>query len=120
MYSESFQFNTAISSLMTLSNEIKKVSDLNTNTKFPPVAQQSALLDSPELARSILSLVGMLYPMAPHFVSEIWQIWRRELDSGLPEAPQWPKIEEEKQGDASEALQTVVVAVCREFSLNSY
>jgi hypothetical protein len=79
---------------MTLSNEIKRVSDLNTNTKFPPSVPQSPLLDSRELEFAVLSLVGMLFPMAPHFVSELWQIWRNEVDPTLPERPVWPKRDE--------------------------
>lgn len=98
---------------MTLSNEIKRVANLNTNVIPQPVPSQSGLLDSPELERSILALLGMLYPMAPHFVSEVWEIWRKEVDSSLSLTPLWPVYDEAvDKVNPIMTSQTIVVAVC--------
>lgn len=93
---------------MTLSNEIKKLSDFSTTAKSSLPAK-SALLDSSEVERSILALLGMLYPMAPHFVSELWELWKAEVQFDLPAAPTWPSIEDSSEAVVSQ--QTVVVQV---------
>ena len=57
---ERFQFNTAIASIMELLNETSKFN----------AASDSGLYI---LKKSIFSMVGLLFPMAPHITEELWQ-----------------------------------------------
>ncbi|MGM0439120.1 MAG: leucine--tRNA ligase [Patescibacteria group bacterium] len=74
---ESFKFNTAISSLMIISNKMKdkKAVSVDIFTKF----------------------LQLLAPFAPHFSEELWQKYNEEsiLESDWPEFD--PKVAEKKQ-----------------------
>ena len=63
---EHYAFNTAVSSLMKLSNELVSFS-----------AQQQ-VFPSKTFHECLLSFVLMLSPMAPHFSAEVWQMLREE------------------------------------------
>eukprot|EP01125_Pyxidicula_operculata_P012928 TRINITY_DN4257_c0_g1_i2.p1 TRINITY_DN4257_c0_g1~~TRINITY_DN4257_c0_g1_i2.p1 ORF type:complete len:937 (-),score=157.55 TRINITY_DN4257_c0_g1_i2:16-2826(-) len=75
---ELFQFNTAIAHLMKLSNVIKDITKLNPSVKLEDklFTEQNAMWNSPIVSYSLSSLIQMLAPMAPHFTSELWEMWQ--------------------------------------------
>ena len=78
---ERFHFNTAISRIMELINELNRyTSDL------PPEKQNSALLK-----KAINNLLILLSPFAPHVCEELW-----EQNGGTPTIfdQQWPEYDE--------------------------
>ena len=90
-----FHFNTAISAVMELFNTLSSVTD--------PEKKECAGGDSTlEAIRTILML---LFPMVPHFSSEMWAIMNFQ---GRPEEQEWPSFDEET---AKEDLLTVVLQV---------
>jgi len=90
-----FHFNTAISAVMELFNTLLSESDL---TKSKP-AQPAVILES------IKTILTLLYPMVPHFCSEMWDV----LNLGGPiENQSWPSFDEDT---AQEDLLTIVLQV---------
>ncbi len=90
-----FHFNTAISAIMELFNTLSSVDDQND--------QGSAT--STAIAQSIKTILILLFPMVPHFCSEMWII----MDfGGRPENDKWPDFDEET---AKEELLTIVLQV---------
>jgi len=78
---ESFHFNTALASLMELSNELRQFTDIAS------VARE----ELPALKEAVQSLVLMLAPFAPHIAEEMWG-----LLGGAPSifAQPWPSCDE--------------------------
>ena len=75
---ESMKFNTAIATLMTLTNEIYEVGSLTTD--------------------ELKTLVTLLCPFAPHISEEIWE----RLDGkGLCSLTKWPEYDESKTVEQS-------------------
>jgi leucyl-tRNA synthetase len=67
----SFSFNTAISQLMILSNEIRAQTKLSIINELPETREIDSLLESEIVYESISTLLLMMSPMAPHFVDGI-------------------------------------------------
>ncbi|MEM1426628.1 MAG: class I tRNA ligase family protein, partial [Cyanobacteria bacterium P01_H01_bin.130] len=70
-----YQFNTAVSELMKLSNAL-------TDAKC---------IDSPVYAEGITTLVKLLAPFAPHMVEELWQLLGQ---TGSIHTQPWPVLDE--------------------------
>lgn len=88
---EGFEFNTIISSLMELSNEMIHLK--------PKVAGDSAWKEAVEI------YIQMLAPVAPHLAEELWQ------HMGMPYSvhnSQWPKVDE---AAAAEDVITLVIQI---------
>jgi leucyl-tRNA synthetase len=88
---EEFEFNTIISSLMELSNEMIRLK--------PKVAGDSAWKEAVEI------YIQMLAPVAPHLAEELWQ------HMGMPYSvhnSQWPKVDE---AAAAEDVITLVIQI---------
>ena len=90
-----FHFNTAISAVMELLNMLVSVSDQSKD--------ESASTEN--IRQTIKTILLLLFPMVPHFCSEMWTIMKL---SGRPEVHQWPSFDEET---AKEDLLTVVLQV---------
>ena len=90
-----FHFNTAISAVMELFNLLSTVWD-ETNES---VAEKEAVQDS------LKTILVLLFPMVPHFSSEMWTLL--SFPDG-PEKQQWPDFDEEA---AREESITVVIQV---------
>ena len=92
---DDFHFNTAISAVMELFNTM--------SASHGSAAGQGA---SPAIvSETIRTLLLLLYPMVPHFSSELWEMMN------FPETPEqqlWPVYDEEK---AKEELLTIVLQV---------
>lgn len=76
--SEKFGFNTAISALMELINEMYKYKELQTTNKFV-------------IKEGIENIVTILSPFAPHIGEELWQMIGKE---GSIFDISWPKYDE--------------------------
>ncbi|MBP8998030.1 MAG: leucine--tRNA ligase [Anaerolineaceae bacterium] len=88
---EEFEFNTIISSLMELSNEMVHLK--------PKVSQDPAWKEAAEI------YIQMLAPVAPHLAEELWQ------QLGLPysvHTSRWPKVDE---AAAAEDVITLVIQI---------
>ncbi|MEN6529231.1 MAG: leucine--tRNA ligase [Anaerolineaceae bacterium] len=88
---EEFEFNTIISSLMELSNEMVHLK--------PKVSQDPAWKEAVEI------YIQMLAPVAPHLAEELW------LQLGLPysvHTSRWPKVDE---AAAAEDVITLVIQI---------
>ena len=88
---EEFEFNTIISSLMELSNEMVHLK--------PKVSQDPAWKEAVEI------YIQMLAPVAPHLAEELWQ------QLGLPysvHTSRWPKVDE---AAAAEDVITLVIQI---------
>lgn len=96
---ELFSFNTAISQLMILSNEIRTETKLSSASEFPTTRERDLTLESKVIYDAISSLLVMMSPMAPHFVSEVVSIWKAEVPetpenkSTFPYSCAWPHYE---------------------------
>jgi leucyl-tRNA synthetase len=92
---DDFHFNTAISAVMELFNTL--------SASLGSAADQGA---SPEtVEETVRNLLLLLYPMVPHFSSELWEM----MD--FPETPEeqlWPIYDDNK---AQEELLTIVLQV---------
>ena len=75
---ESFKFNTAISAVMELFNE------LSTLWKEKSVGREHA-------RASLLAITNLIYPMAPHFAEELWEL---SGESGSLVDREWIKWDE--------------------------
>jgi leucyl-tRNA synthetase len=69
-----YQFNTAISALMILSNKLGE---------YPSV-------ETPMYAEGVRTLVQLLAPFAPHIASELWQLLGGEIDV---HSTTWPVLD---------------------------
>jgi leucyl-tRNA synthetase len=76
---ENFEFNTVISSLMELFNEMQK-------------AREAGAGGSPEWAEAQEFYVKMLAPVAPHIAEELWTVHMHRPYSIHQQA--WPKLDE--------------------------
>ncbi len=92
---DDFHFNTAISAIMELFNTLS--STLSSTTK-PAVTL-------PMASETVRNLLLLLYPMVPHFSSELWQLMEF---AETPEEQTWPGYDEEK---AREEQLTIVLQV---------
>ena len=72
-----YQFNTAVSELMKLSNAINNAPD-KTTVAF---------------AESISTLVKLIAPFAPHIADELWSAVHKGVDASVHQQP-WPSIDE--------------------------
>jgi len=90
-----FHFNTAISAVMELFNTLVSVSDTSQNA---PARVEN-------INETIKIMLLLLFPMVPHFCSEMWKVMN--LDH-RPEEHEWPVYDEEA---AKEELLTIVVQV---------
>ncbi len=90
-----FHFNTAISAVMELFNTL--------SSSLPSESKAGATIDT--LTAVIKNMLLLLYPMVPHFSSELWQTMGFE---GIPEEQSWPRFDEEK---AREEELTIVLQV---------
>jgi leucyl-tRNA synthetase len=90
-----FHFNTAISAVMELLNTLVSVGDQSKD--------ESASTEN--IRQAIKTILLLLFPMVPHFCSEMWTVMNL---SGRPEDHQWPSFDEEI---AKEDLLTVVLQV---------
>ncbi|KAK9507052.1 hypothetical protein O3M35_008876 [Rhynocoris fuscipes] len=90
-YSSSHQLSVAISKMQGLTNSLKKCS-------------KNSMCNSLEFERTFASLIIMLYPMAPHFSSELWSrlqnapgrldLEERFIDWSKPVLQQsWPSLD---------------------------
>jgi len=92
---DDFHFNTAISAVMELFNTL--------SSSVPATDAAGARLSTINAATRNMLL--LLYPMVPHFSSELWQIMDFQ---DTPEAQSWPEFDEEK---AREEEITIVLQV---------
>ncbi len=90
-----FHFNTAISAVMELFNTLASVGDQS--------KKNSA--NTENVRQTIKTILLLLFPMVPHFCSEMWDFM--EL-AGRPEDNVWPSYDEEA---AKEDLLTIVLQV---------
>lgn len=90
-----FHFNTAISAVMELLNTLVSVGD---QSKDGSAGREN-------IRQTIKTILLLLFPMVPHFCSEMWAIVNL---TGRPEDHQWPSFDEET---AKEDLLTVVLQV---------
>ena len=76
-----YQFNTAVSELMKLSNAINDTKDIAT----------------PVFAEAICTLVKLIAPFAPHIADELWSFLTRDVtdvdSTGSVHQQPWPKVE---------------------------
>ncbi len=92
---DNFHFNTAISAIMELFNTLSGA-----------VAADGKSAASQEIVmQTVKTMLVLLYPMVPHFSSELWQIMNF---AATPEEQEWPEYDEEK---AKEELLTIVIQV---------
>jgi leucyl-tRNA synthetase len=91
---ESFHFNTAVSAMMELQNEVLDV-----------WANHRGALTPVQWREVVTTMTLLLSPMAPHIAEEIWQLLGHE-DSVLDAA--WPEWDEQL---AADEVVTVVVQV---------
>ena len=92
---DDFHFNTAISAVMELFNTLS--SSLGSPAR-PGASSQT-------VTETIRTMLLLLYPMVPHFSSELWEMMKF---SQTPEAQLWPIFDEEK---AREEQLTIVVQI---------
>ena len=90
-----FHFNTAISSVMELFNTLASVGDQS--------KKNSA--NTENVRQTIKTILLLLFPMVPHFCSEMWDFMKL---AGRPEDNVWPSYDEEA---AKEDLLTIVLQV---------
>lgn len=90
-----FHFNTAISSVMELFNTLVSVGDQS--------KENSASTEN--VRQTIKTILMLLFPMVPHFCSEMWVIMKL---TERPEDNGWPSYDEET---AKEDLLTIVLQV---------
>jgi len=89
-----FHFNTAISAVMELFNTLNSY-----------VSNADAQIDADLVNEAVQTMLVLIYPMVPHFCSELWEIMEF---GGTPEDRAWPEYDEEK---AREEMLTIVVQV---------
>ena len=89
---ENFEFNTIVSSLMELSNEIYK-------------AREQGALDTPEWAETMDIYLRMMAPVTPHIAEELWKRLGKEYSI---HNQTWPEVDEEA---AIEESVTLVIQV---------
>jgi leucyl-tRNA synthetase len=82
---ERFQFNTVVSALMELLNELSKAAQEGVGSGADPAAAAAW-----EEARSIY--LRMLAPVAPHIAEELWH---RLGDAGSVHVQPWPEVDAE-------------------------
>ena len=90
-----FHFNTAISAVMELFNTLASVTD----------PQKDEMAGNANISQTIKTILVLLFPMVPHFCSEMWMIMNFP---GRPEEQEWPSFDEET---AREDLLTIVLQV---------
>ena len=90
-----FHFNTAISAVMELFNTLSSLTDASGNK----MASRTAIRDCLE------TMLLLLFPMVPHFSSEMWSLLAIE---GRPEERAWPTFDETI---AQEEMITIVIQV---------
>ncbi|THB77710.1 MAG: leucine--tRNA ligase [Desulfobulbaceae bacterium] len=90
-----FHFNTAISAVMELFNTLTSLTEESRRDR--PSAQT--------IEEAIRTILILLFPMIPHFVSEMWEIMGL---AGTPQQTNWPSFDEKA---AEEELLTIVVQV---------
>jgi len=90
-----FHFNTAISAVMELVNLMLALMSEETNQEIAPEVIKEA----------VNAILLLLYPMTPHFCSELWQITSHET---LLEEQPWPSFDPEA---AREEEITIVLQV---------
>ncbi|MEL6488487.1 MAG: leucine--tRNA ligase [Cyanobacteria bacterium J06621_3] len=73
-----YQFNTAVSELMKLSNAINDTKDKTT----------------PAFAESICTLVKLIAPFAPHIADELWSSLEIAGTTGSVHQQPWPQVDE--------------------------
>lgn len=91
----SFHFNTAISAVMELFN------DLSAHTS----GEKSSIVDDAVLKEAVQTLLLLLSPMVPHFASEMWEFCHFSNDLSMKE---WPQFDEDV---AREETLTIVLQV---------
>jgi leucyl-tRNA synthetase len=91
---EAFRFNTAVSALMELQNEVLDVR---------AVAREA--LSAAQWREVVADMTLMLAPMAPHITEEVWE--RLGMEGSVLDAP-WPRWDE---ASAADDVVTVVVQV---------
>lgn len=92
---DNFHFNTAISAVMEL---------FNTLTAYAGgTGDQDD--DTGLVTETVKTMLLLLYPMVPHFCSELWQIMNFDM---TPEDQTWPEYDEDK---AKEEQLTIVLQV---------
>jgi len=77
---ERYQFNTAISSLMKLTNTL---------------ADYKSNVISATYKEALLSLILMLFPMAPHISSELWELLHSTSTNKNICNQKWPEFKQE-------------------------
>ncbi len=91
----SFHFNTAISAIMELFNTATAVTDETLEEKA----------DHTIVMEAVKTILILLFPMVPHFCSEMWAFLEFE---GRPETAKWPSYDE---AIAKDEMVTVVIQV---------
>jgi leucyl-tRNA synthetase len=84
---ERFHFNTAISAIMELSNDIGSVRAGGAAGKAGGIA--TTVTGKAVLAHALESMVRLLEPFAPHMGAELWEIMGRKA---IWDAP-WPQVD---------------------------
>ncbi len=90
-----FHFNTAISAVMELFNTLVSATD----------PEKNEMAGHETISQTIKTILVLLFPMVPHFCSEMWA--RMNFPS-RPEEQEWPCFDEET---AKEDLLTIVLQV---------
>jgi leucyl-tRNA synthetase len=90
-----FHFNTAISAVMELFNTLSSTM----------ASDDSSGAGRNTVTQTVRNMLLLLYPMVPHFSSELWQTMAFEQ---TPEEQPWPEFDEEK---AREEEITIVLQV---------
>ena len=83
---DSFHFNTAISAVMELVNTLFSVTGENAKQEVDPAV----------IRASVEAVLLLLYPMAPHFCEELWELTRHLKP--LSDA-EWPEFDPEAAKD---------------------
>ena len=90
-----FHFNTAISAVMELFNTLASVAD----------QEKEETAGGETISQAIKTILVLLFPMVPHFSSEMWAVMKFP---SRPEEQEWPSFDEET---AREDLLTIVLQV---------
>jgi leucyl-tRNA synthetase len=96
-----FSFNTAIARLMKLSNAMTDVLNGQTGSDESSIVDSSSRGPvSPVVFDSMNTLLRLLYPMAPHFASETWQLLHVAESKHISETG-WPVFDPKQLVDDS-------------------
>ncbi|CAG8632493.1 13151_t:CDS:10, partial [Funneliformis mosseae] len=111
IFSETFSFNTAVSSLIKLTNHLTSVSPIINKSD----RNENSII-SPVYIHGVKSLVKMIAPMAPSIGEEFWECLNKERKIRTIFEESWPKVDN-KGLSVEEVTCVVQVNGKRRFSL---